>query len=236
MKATIQPSTLDEGPKPYNWIKFKQILRRGPLMPWHCVLCGDRADGRAICVACEADLPWRDRPWRARLAGIDATEVCFDFSYPIRQLLHRAKYGRDIAVARLLGELFASGIETAGPWSAAPGSVALFPVPMARRRLLARGYNQAIEIAEPVSLRLSIPVDVVSVYKHKGLTPQSKLDAARRRSNVRYAFACRRPPQVDTAIIIDDVITTGATVQSMARTLRAAGVRNVHAWALAVVE
>lgn len=235
MKATIQPSTLDDGLKPYNWIKFTQKLLTWRATQWRCVLCGDHALAIAICGGCQADLPWRERPWRKRLAGIDTLEVCFDFAYPIRQLLHRAKYGRDVAIARLLGELFAGRLSVE-QIPAARSSVALFPVPMARRRLLFRGYNQAVEIAEPLSLLSSIPLDVVSVYKRRGSTPQSKLGAANRRSNIRDAFVCRQLPEVDTAIVIDDVITTGATVQAMARTLRAAGVGNVHVWALAVVE
>lgn len=234
MKVTIQPSTLDDGPKPYNWIKFAQTLRPWP--QWRCVLCGERARAIAICEGCQPDLPWRERPWRKRLSGIDTVTVCFDFGYPIRALLHRAKYGREIAVARLLGELFADYLQTTGPTPAAAGSVALFPVPMARRRFLFRGYNQAVEIAEPISLKFSIPLDVVSVYKRRGLPPQSRLDAASRRSNIRGAFVCQRLPGVATAIIIDDVITTGATVQAMARTLRAAGVGKVAAWALAAVD
>lgn len=236
MKATIQPSTLDDGPKPYNWIKIAQKFPVWPATQLRCVLCSERASAIAMCDGCQADLPWRERPWRKRFPGIETLEICFDFGYPIRQLLHRAKYGRDIAVARLLGELLAARFRSTRETPAGSGSVALFPVPMARRRLVFRGYNQAVEIAEPVSRVFSIPLDVVSVYKRRGLTPQSKLDAADRRSNIRDAFVCRRVPEIDTAIVFDDVITTGATVQAMARTLRGAGVGNVHVWALAVVE
>ena len=231
MKTVIQPSTLDHGPKRYNWVNIIQNGWARVVAHRRCVLCSGRAQEIAICDGCYADLPWREQPWRQRLAGVDAIEVCFDFQYPIRQLLHRAKYGRDIALARLLGQLLAGSLGYASLELARPA--ALFPVPMARKRLLARGYNQAIEIAEPVSSGCAIPLDIVSVYKRRGLRPQSKLDAATRRSNVRNAFMCRNPPRVASAIIIDDVVTTGATVQAMARALRAAGVQNVHVWALA---
>ena len=149
MKATIQRSTLDDGLKPYNWTKFVQpgwLLSGGHR---RCVLCGDHAGDIAMCDGCCADLPWRDRPWQKRLAGIDTIVACFEFGYPIRELLHRAKYGRDIAIACLLGELFVTRLRMLGHTPARP--VALFPVPMARRRLLVRGYNQAIAIAEPIS-------------------------------------------------------------------------------------
>lgn len=219
-----------------NGLNIAQSLRRAASPRCRCVLCGDRAGMEAICAPCRADLPWRDKPWRKSFSGIDALEVCFDFGYPIRQLLHRAKYGRDIAVARLLGDLVAARLHESVRAPALPGSAALFPVPAARKRLLTRGYNQAVEIARPVSAMFSIPIDVVSVYKRRGLPPQSTLDAARRWANIRDAFACRRPPRVDVAIVFDDVITTGATVQAMARTLRAAGVGYVSVWALAAVE
>jgi ComF family protein len=231
MKTAVKPSTLDDGLKRYNWIKLAHEAWARVAARRRCILCGGRAHEIALCDGCRADLPWRERPWRLRLAAIDEVEVCFDFEYPIRQLLHRAKYGRDIAVARLLGQLFVERLATAGGQLIRPA--ALFPVPMARRRLLTRGYNQAIEIAEPISAEFAVAIDEVSVYKRGGLQPQSKLDAAKRRTNVRDAFVCRRSPGVSTAIIIDDVITTGATVKAMARALRTAGVQNIRVWVLA---
>lgn len=231
MKTAIQPSTLDDGPKRYNWVKIIQERWARFAGRTRCVLCGGQAREIAMCDGCRADLPWRERPWRQRLAAIDAVEVCFEFDYPIRQLLHRAKYGRDIAIARLLGELCAERF--AAVCNRLDQPAALFPVPIARRRRVTRGYNQAIEIAKPISDRAALTIDEVSIYKRMGLQPQSKLDAATRRTNIRNAFVCRRSPGVARAIIIDDVVTTGATVQAMARSLRAAGVQSVHVWALA---
>jgi len=231
MKAANQPSTLDDGLKRYNWLKIARIAWSGIARRQRCVLCGARARDCALCDGCVADLPWRERPWRLRLAGIDEVTVGFDFDYPVRQLLHRAKYGPDIAVARLLGQLFARQLARGGAQLMRPA--ALFPVPMARHRLLVRGYNQALEIALPISEQLAVPISEVSVYKRRGLRPQSKLDAATRRTNVSNAFFLEQAPDVYTAVIIDDVVTTGATVQALARALRRVGVARVHVWALA---
>ncbi len=231
MKAANQPSTLDDGLERYNWLKFVHAALSGIARRRRCVLCGARAWDTAMCDGCVSDLPWRKRPWRLRLAAVDDVTVGFDFDYPVRQLLHRAKYGRDIAVARLLGQLFARHVASVSEQLIRPA--ALFPVPMARHRLLVRGYNQALEIAQPISDQLAVPISEVSVYKRRGLRPQSKLDAASRRTNVRNAFFCKQSPNVHTAIIIDDVVTTGATVEALARELRRVGVARVHVWALA---
>lgn len=231
MKAANQPSTLDDGLKRYNWLKLARSAWSGIARRQRCVLCGARASEVALCGECVADLPWRERPWRLQLAAVDEVTVGFDFDYPVRQLLHRAKYGRDIAVARLLGQVFARHLAGVGESLIRPA--ALFPVPMARRRLLVRGYNQALEIAQAISVQLRVPISEVSVYKRRGLRPQSKLDAATRRTNVRDAFYCKQSPAVSTAVIVDDVVTTGATVQALARELRRVGVARVHVWALA---
>lgn len=224
-------STLDHGAKRYNWLKFVQALlaHRGPGRQV-CRLCGRRADVVAICVGCKGDLPWRTTPWQRRVPHVDGVFVCFDFGYPIRQLIHRAKYGRDTACARLLGELAAERLDAITP--PPPGAI-LFPVPLARGRMLVRGFNQAMEIALPIAHSTRLSLDGASVYKRRVTKAQSTLDAVDRRANIRDAFGLRGAIQAETAIIVDDVLTTGATVSAMARTLKAAGAKRILAWVIA---
>ena len=142
-----------------------------------------------------------------KLAHVDNVSVYFDFGYPIRQLIHRVKFDRDIAGARLLGVL---AVRRFQPLASTVGSATLCPVPLARARMLTRGFNQAVELCLPVGRQLSLSVDVVSVYKLRSGLTQSKLNASTRRENTRGAFALRAPLNFEMAIIFDDVITTGA--------------------------
>jgi ComF family protein len=220
-------STLDDGAYRYNWLRFVQTSTGGGEV---CRLCAMRAGGTGICPDCQRDLPWRVTPWRRRITHVDDIFVCFDFGYPIRQLIHRVKYGRDIACARLLGELAAAHLNSIAP---PPAGATLFPVPLARGRTLVRGFNQAMEIALPIARAKRLAVDGVSIYKRQGKKAQSTLNAVSRHANIRGAFGSRGTVASGTAIIVDDVLTTGATVSSMAGTLKAAGARHVLAWIIA---
>lgn len=232
MRDGSKRSTLDDRPDAYNWLNIVRKCVGGLRRTAVCRLCGKHSVAVEICAGCTRDLPWRTTPWQRRLGGLDTVAVCFEFGYPIRQLIHRTKYGRDIVCARLLGELAASRF-AALPRS--PGAVVLYPVPLARGRMIRRGFNQALEIALPISKATGLRIDEVSIYKPKALKTQSKLDAAARRSNIRGAFLARRGIESGPAIVVDDVLTTGATLSAMARTLRAAGATEVHAWVLAAV-
>jgi ComF family protein len=227
-KMRSKSSTLVDRPKRYNWLSFvhcTEVPRLGS-----CWLCGSRSAVDGLCEGCTQDLPWRNMPWRKKLAHIDEVVACFNFAYPIRQLIHQVKFGRDIACARLLGRLAAGQFEHIDLHL---DSAALYPVPLAHGRMLRRGFNQAVELCLPVRRHLYLPIDVVSVYKPRAGRAQSRLDAATRRKNIRGAFALHHPVNVDVAIIFDDVITTGATVSAMAQTLRLGGAKRVVVWVIA---
>jgi len=232
IRLRSRPSTLDDGGDHDNWLRsvHRSHLRAGGLRQC-CCLCGSRADLMPICSDCKEDLPWRSARQR-RLTYIDAIWACFDFAYPIRQLIHRAKYGRDLASARLLGELAAERLDALMP--AARGAT-LYPVPLASGRMVVRGFNQAMEIALPIAKRHYLPIDEVSIYKPRARRTQSTLDAKSRQANIRNAFRVHASIETNTAIIIDDVLTTGATVSAMARTLKSAGVDEVITWVVAAV-
>ena len=233
MRLRSRPSTLDDGADRYNWLRsvHQSRLQAGGLRQI-CYLCGNRAEAIPICADCKADLPWCGRTRQTLLPYVDAIWACFDFAYPIRQLIHRAKYGRDLACARLLGELAAERIDALLPFAQ---TATLYPVPLAYGRMLVRGFNQATEIALPIAVRHCLPIDEVSIYKLRARRTQSTLDAKSRQANIRDAFRLRATINTQTAVVIDDVLTTGATASAMARTLKAAGVRRVIAWVVAAV-
>lgn len=232
MNYGSRPSTLVDERFRDNWTTITQrLFKSASCKNSVCRLCLAPTSEREICLACRGDLPWRSAPWTKRLPYIDGVWVGFQFAYPIRQLIHRTKYGRDIACARFLGELFAESLLRT---ASIPTSATLFPVPLARGRLLKRGFNQAVEISLPIMRSLHLPIDVVSVYKPQARKVQSTLDAVSRHANIRGAFIHRHQLNVDTAVIVDDVLTTGATVSAVARVLKAAGAKHVVACVLAV--
>lgn len=110
----------------------------------------------------------------------------------------------------------------------------LLPVPLHRRRLRQRGYNQALELARPLAAAHGLALRCDLLQRVRPTAAQSELGAAARRANVRHAFALAEgahlPPHV---ALVDDVLTTGATLAACTRVLHRAGVRRVEAWALA---
>ncbi|MGH8082565.1 MAG: ComF family protein [Lysobacter sp.] len=112
----------------------------------------------------------------------------------------------------------------------------IVPIPLHRTRLRERGYDQALELARPLSRELGLPLLTDALIRERNTPPQSRLDAAHRRRNLRDAFVWRSawtaPAHV---VLIDDVMTTGATLHAAARTLRRAGVKRVDAWVCARV-
>jgi predicted amidophosphoribosyltransferase len=117
---------------------------------------------------------------------------------------------------------------------------ALIPLPLHPRRLRARGYDQALELARPLAQRFGLPLRTDLLTRVRDTAPQSRLDAPARRKNLRRAFAVHRTALARTplkhVVLIDDVMTTGATLHAAAEALLRAGVERVDAWVCARVE
>lgn len=111
------------------------------------------------------------------------------------------------------------------------GSV-FMPVPLHRKRFLERGFNQAELIARAWSRILLAPVETDILIRRRFTTPQVKLKAAERRQNLRGAFVVKKKPVVEKVILVDDVFTTGSTLQECARVLKESGVKEV--WGMTV--
>ena len=109
---------------------------------------------------------------------------------------------------------------------------AVLPVPLHWRRHWLRGFNQALEIGRPLARHLGVPV-IHAVRRRRATSRQSGLSAAERASNLRAAFVAHKPIRHAHVLIVDDVITTGATVRQLASTLRQAGVGRISVIAVA---
>jgi ComF family protein len=194
-----------------------------PITPPVCDACGDPLPSwRTISVECGRCPRCRRRdPQLARARAIGA------YDGALRTIIHALKYDGRRSVAKPLAALLAQ--HGAAVLQSADLVV---PVPLHRSRQRVRGFNQAVEIARHLPAP-SAPM----LTRIRATSSQTDLPAARRHANVRDAFALRRGAQVHNLVVVlvDDVSTTGATLDACARVLRAAGAREVRALTLARV-
>jgi ComF family protein len=148
----------------------------------------------------------------------------------VPSIIRRHKYGLDQSLAHALAECLGDQL----PLGDADYDVVI-PVPLHRERLRWRGFNQAAMLAVAVARRLGRPLDLSTLVRVRPTPPQTMQNRAERSKNLRRAFAVKRPTQVASRriLLIDDVMTTGATADECARTLIAAGARRVDVLTLA---
>jgi ComF family protein len=157
---------------------------------------------------------------------LDCCNALFAYLPPVDNWIHALKFGHDLSLARLMGLLLA---ERMPPPS---GSARILAVPLHPRRLRQRGFNQAAEIARPL-LRRGWQPGRYGCHRVRHTGAQSALTACDRQGNLRHAFGVRKRLQGDHILLIDDVMTTGATLNELAGTLKAAGADRVDAWVIA---
>jgi ComF family protein len=194
-------------------------------LPWNVPACSRCAlplpVTDATCPACERAAP----PFAAAF-------VPLLYEPPVGGWVHAAKFSASPVHLGLLTTLFASATVAQARFVCAPLPQALVPVPLSRRRLLRRGHNPALLIADRIGLRLGIPVMAGLVRRIRHTRPQQGLGRRARLTNLAGAFAATGQPPPHLAIV-DDVLTTGTTAAELTRTLLAAGAERVQVWALA---
>ncbi len=210
----------------------------------HCTLCGAATGDLPICDGCAADLPLLEnacpRCAEPMPTGNDqpcghcqTTPPAFDTAYspyryeaPISNLVRALKFDQQLHHARLLGTLL-------GRWLAPAlhrRPDLIIPVPMHRRRQGERGFNQALELARFVGKTLDLPVAAGAVVRVRETPPQVGLKRRERQRNLRRAFAVRDDGITGASLLlIDDVMTTGATLHQLAATLRRHGASEITA-------
>lgn len=206
------------------------------LVPQRCLLCHEPRPGwrpfpapGSLCPDCRTDLPWLALPGRGSPES-GRVFAALSYEYPVDRLVTAAKFHRRRECARALGELLATALRS---HQGATLPDLLVAVPLHRRRLGERGFNQAEDIAHEVSNALRIPQDVRLCLRERATAEQSGLSAAARRRNLRGAFRVTRDVCGATIAVIDDVITTGSTAATLVRALAAAGAAEVVVWAAA---
>ncbi|SMP68992.1 ComF family protein [Noviherbaspirillum suwonense] len=169
-----------------------------------------------------------------RPPAFDATVVVTDYEAPLDQLVLDLKFGAQLALAPLFGGLLAQAMrrQPSASWPAL-----LAPVPLGGRRLAERGFNQALEIGRTLARDLGLPLRARLLERCRDTAPQTLLAPGERRANLRQAFAVpaamRERVRGRHVGVIDDVITTGVTLDEIAATLKRAGAVRVTCLAFA---
>ena len=174
-----------------------------------CPQCALPTPGAEVCGACMKHVPY-----------FDATTAIWQYDFPIDRMIQSLKYSRRLASADFFGAELAML-----PMSAADF---ILPVPLSARRLQQRGFNQSVEIARPLAQQLGIPLELKNIHRQRDTTPQTSLPWKERAKNIRHAFECRIDLAGKTVLVVDDVMTTGATLNELARTLKAHGAVRVE--------
>ncbi len=223
---------------------LRRMLERG--FPQACALCAARSGDSPLCSPCMNALPALSAACplcasptpSASICGaclkraprFSATIAAGAYAYPLDRLVQALKYEHKLSLAQPLGHRLAAAIERSSGNLKRPDAVIALPLAPARQR--ERGFNQAIEIARVVARRTGVALEGGLIRTSNGAA-QASLPWAQRRRNVRGAFACTRSFSGRHVAIVDDVMTTGATLEAAATALLQAGAARVDAWVVA---
>lgn len=216
------------------------IERILPLQP--CILCGAFNSDGVWCNACDADLPRLGvahcpvcglpslngdicGKCLKKAPGFDATLAAFAYAFPIDKLVQAVKFSAQLALVDQLADALAPRITTRPDY--------LIAMPLHPLRLRERGFNQSHLLAQRLAKNLGIPLLANACERTRNTPPQSLLPWQERGKNMRGAFTCSIDLTGKHIAIVDDVMTTGASIDELARTLRQAGSVQVSAWVLA---
>ncbi len=185
-----------------------------------CALPLPRGIGpEAICGQCQNKPP-----------AFDASFSLFCYEQPVVWLVQQLKFNDRLAHARLLGNMLAQRVE-----ACVDRPQCIIPVPLFNKRLRQRGFNQSVELAKPVAKKTGLPLELSLAIRTRPTESQTGLDAKQRRKNIKGAFKTIRHVPYRHVAIIDDVVTTGSTVNELARVLKKSGVNRVDVWSIARV-
>jgi ComF family protein len=200
-----------------------------------------------LCEACLDHLPWHSDlqcPQCALLSNgltcgsclnapphFDATQTLFTYDFPVDSLLQHYKYKDMLHLANT----FATLLDEKKPanHNSSRKIDLIIPMPMHHARLKERGFNQALEIARIMAKNAEIKLDYTSCLRTKLTQPQASLPLKERVKNIRGVFSCTENLQGLNIALVDDVMTTGASLNELAKTLKQAGAAHVECWVIA---
>lgn len=224
---------------------LRRLVNNSPKPDSGCILCLAAAREGRLCQECEQGLPLLGAvcetcalplPAPAPACGrcqkerpaFDRVQALFPYGFPISAMIGRFKYQGELAMVRPLVTLLGEHLRL----DRNPQPDLLLPCPMHPRRYRSRGFNQSAVIAASLGRTLDIPVDYRLCVRAKAMSPQTGLDRTERLRNLKGVFELKGSPPAHVAIV-DDIVTTGATAQQLALTLKGGGAQRVSVWALA---
>lgn len=235
----------------YNWLKSNLFGR----ISKQCLLCLGVTDNKhLLCSDCESDLP--QNSFRCVICAISipstqtrqhslvcgkcqkhqpyyaTSQIPFIYATPLKQLITQLKFHGNLSYAPLLAFGFINSMQR----SKNNLPECIIPIPLHTKRLQERGFNQALEMARIISKQLQIPLDNSLCTRNKVTPFQSGLSAKQRKQNMKGAFTISKPHQYKHIAIFDDVVTTGTTVNELAKELKQSGVETIEVWAIARTE
>ncbi len=232
-----------------------RVAAMDALLPRHCVMCGCGSGAHNLCRPCFAELPRIGQaclqcglplsqtrgqtikqtcnhclctppPWESAIAALL-------YGFPVDQLVCRFKFGRQLPCGQILGREIA--LAARKRCTELPDCIV--PVPLHRSRLFLRAFNQADVLARQVGKALEVPVGGSVLRRRRRTRAHSGLDAGSRRINIEAAFSCKIPAHKQVmyrhVVLLDDVMTTGATLTECTQVLLRAGVQRVSVWVAA---
>lgn len=216
----------------------------------HCLLCHGNAHQSGLCRACWADLRTLQRDSgqlcpRCTTTSVNAVvcESCrykrqplqglyasYSYTAPLQQLLRAFKHQRQLAILDTLAALM---LAQPPQWMQPDFFDGVVAMPLSRKRLFERGFNQSQMLAAIVARHYALPLIPMHRIHRRHRPPQSTLKSKQRQDNVRGVFQLRHSFKNRNLLLIDDVTTTGATISALAQTLKNGGAAQIYAWTLA---
>lgn len=213
------------------------------LLPQDCFICGQDSGDRQICADCAAALPRLAGPLcpvcalptpegsacgacQRNVPHFDATSAVFHYAFPVEHLIRGLKYRHRLSLAGWFASELARAVGQAKV-------DCIVPLPLSPSRMKERGFNQAQEIARPLARQLGRPLMFDVCTRILDSAPQASLPWKARQANIRHAFQCGIDLTGKTIAVVDDVMTTGATLNEFARILKLHGALRVQNWVAA---
>jgi ComF family protein len=224
------------------WSKFNHLFKNA-LFPQACLLCKAQSNrDSSICQDCLDDLPWHSaascqqcglNSYEGQQCGsciaaspdFDKTKALFNYEFPINVMLQHYKYRHSLPIAQSFASMMLR-------FKSASQFDLIIPMPLHPQRLKERGINQSLEIARLLSKPLNIPMRH-ACERIKFSAPQASLPMKDRVNNMKGAFICNEDLTGRNLILLDDVMTTGASLNALAKAVKAKGAAHVECWLIA---